>query len=315
MSTQVYEAHNVDAAEQLISELFTPVRLRVSGGNGTMCLARTSLGDHVALNRFTFGMGYTTQGPALGVIPIARIRAGTVTNCYDGHEHDNGPGDVMISLPPDRDWQGIAANLDSETVYLDPALLAQVADGPPRTGPVLRFTGHRPVSATAARLWSDTYDFVLATVDTLPAGTGSLLTGSLARLLTATALTVFPNNARTDPTSADRHDAHPATVRRVVAFIDAHAHADISVADIAAAAHVTIRALQLAFRRHLDTTPTGYLRRVRLHHAHQDLLAADPSSGDTVSAIAARLGFVNHSRFTAAYRATYGIPPSHTLRQ
>jgi hypothetical protein len=32
------------------------------------------------------------------------------------------------------------------------------------------------------------------------------------------------------------------------------------VADIAAAARVTTRAVQLAFRRHLDTTPTDYLR-------------------------------------------------------
>jgi len=30
------------------------------------------------------------------------------------------------------------------------------------------------------------------------------------------------------------------------------------------AAHVTVRAVQLAFRRHLDTTPMAYLRRVRL---------------------------------------------------
>ncbi|GGQ70161.1 helix-turn-helix transcriptional regulator [Couchioplanes azureus] len=313
MSTEVYETHDVDAAEQLLSELFTPVRLHVSGGTGSMRLARTRLGAHASLNRFTFGMGYTTQGPALGVIPIGRIRAGTVTNCYDGHEHDSGPGDVMISLPPDRDWQGIAANLDSETVYLDPVLLAQVADGPPRTGPVLRFTENRPISAAAARRWSDTYDYVLTTVDTLPADTGTMLTGSLARLLTATALTVFPNNARTDPTSADRHDAHPATVRRAVAFIDTNACTDISIADIAAACHVTIRTVQLAFRRHLDTTPAAYLRRARLAGAHHDLRTTDPRTA-TVAAIAARWGFPNHSRFTATYRATYGVPPSHTLR-
>ena len=59
-------------------------------------------------------------------------------------------------------------------------------------------------------------------------------------------------------------------------FIEENAHADITVADIAAAASVTVRAIQLAFRRHLDTTPLEYLRRVRLGHAHRDLLAADP---------------------------------------
>jgi transcriptional regulator GlxA family with amidase domain len=43
-------------------------------------------------------------------------------------------------------------------------------------------------------------------------------------------------------------------------FVDDNAHRDISITDIASAVHVTIRAAQLAFRRHLSTTPTAYLR-------------------------------------------------------
>jgi len=55
-----------------------------------------------------------------------------------------------------------------------------------------------------------------------------------------------------------------ATVRRATAFIEQHAHTDINMADIAAAANVSIRAVQCAFRRHLNTTPMAYLRAVRL---------------------------------------------------
>jgi len=51
--------------------------------------------------------------------------------------------------------------------------------------------------------------------------------------------------------------------------------------------------LQRAFRQYRDTTPMGYLRRIRLDHAHRELLTADPSRGDTVSAIAARWGFAH----------------------
>ena len=136
----------------------------------------------------------------------------------------------------------------------------------------------------------------------------------MARLLAATVLTAFPNTALTDPAIEDRRDAHPATLRRAVAFIDEHAHTDVTTADIAAAAHVTIRAVQLAFRRHLDTTPTEYLRRVRLDHAHHDLLAADPTR-DSVTATAYRWGFPSPSRFAAYYRAAYGVPPGETLRR
>jgi hypothetical protein len=35
--------------------------------------------------------------------------------------------------------------------------------------------------------------------------------------------------------------------------------------------HVSIRIIQVAFRRHLDTTPTAQLRQVRLHDVHHDL--------------------------------------------
>lgn len=80
-------------------------------------------------------------------------------------------------------------------------------------------------------------------------------------------------------------------MRRAVAFIEENAHLDITVADIAAAVCVTTRAVQLAFQRHLDTTPTAYLRRARLARAHADLTRASPGDGLTVTAVAYRWGF------------------------
>jgi len=67
-------------------------------------------------------------------------------------------------------------------------------------------------------------------------------------------------------------------------------------------------------RRHLDTTPSAYLRRARLDRAHQQLCAASPGDGVTVTEIATRWGFASPSRFTASYRDTCGVLPSHTLR-
>lgn len=104
------------------------------------------------------------------------------------------------------------------------------------------------------------------------------------------------------------------TVGLAVAFIRERARDDIGVADIAAASFVTIRAVQLAFRRYLGTTPLGYLRQVRLERAHEQLLSAD-SDRTTVSAVAADWHFSNASRFSGHYRAAYGVPPVQTLRQ
>lgn len=113
---------------------------------------------------------------------------------------------------------------------------------------------------------------------------------------------------------ADRYRVSSGTLRDAIAFIDRNARDDISVADIATATHVTVRAIQLAFRHHLATTPLGYLRQVRLENAHRALLAASPASS-SVTTIAADWQFANPSRFAARYRATYGVSPGHTLRQ
>jgi transcriptional regulator GlxA family with amidase domain len=145
--------------------------------------------------------------------------------------------------------------------------------------------------------------------------TAPLLAGTTARLLAAALLTTFPNTwATTEPTYQDRIDATPAAMHRAVTFIETNADCDITAVDIARAAHVTVRAVQLAFRRHLDTTPMAYLRLVRLEHAHKELSAARAGDGTTISEVAARWGYPNLSRFTMQYRKAYGNPPSHTLR-
>lgn len=88
---------------------------------------------------------------------------------------------------------------------------------------------------------------------------------------------------------------------------------DWSVADLAAATATSVRSLQEGFRRSLDTTPTAYLRRLRLERVRDDLLAAAPG-GANVTAVSARWGFTHHGRFAAAYAARFGERPSDTLR-
>jgi transcriptional regulator GlxA family with amidase domain len=72
--------------------------------------------------------------------------------------------------------------------------------------------------------------------------------------------------------------------------------------------------VQLAFARHLETTPLAHVRRVRLDCAHRDLLAADLAR-QTVAGVACRWGFHSPGRFAVLYRQAYGVPPSHTIRQ
>jgi AraC-like DNA-binding protein len=205
-------------------------------------------------------------------------------------------------------------DLECQTVIVDLSLLAQVAATSSTRAPgPIRLTGYQPTSPLAAQHWQRTIEYLREMLANAEATAQPLIMGGAARLLAATVLTTFPNTALTEPTTQDRHDATAATLRRAIAFIEQHAHTDISSADIAAAANISIRAVQLAFRRHLNSTPMSHLRAVRLDRAHQDLLAADPGRGDTVTSIANRWGFYHPSRFTTHYRRTYGVTPRHTL--
>lgn len=165
-------------------------------------------------------------------------------------------------------------------------------------------------SRRAAQLLAETKDGLAETLASLGSRRPSGHDGVVARSRLAR---IHAARLRNLTAAADRHESSRGTVPRAIAFIDEHARDDISAADIAAAACVTPRAVQLAFRRHLGITPMGYLRQVRLEQAHRELLSAR-ADDRTVTRIAADWGFTNLSRFSAQYRETYGVPPSHTLR-
>ncbi|MQW85503.1 helix-turn-helix transcriptional regulator [Sinorhizobium saheli] len=103
----------------------------------------------------------------------------------------------------------------------------------------------------------------------------------------------------------------PRQVRRALEFARAHAAMPITISDMAAAAGVSVRALQANFRRFLNATPMAYLRQLRLEGAHHDIVNAHPSA--TVAEIARRWGFMHLGRFSQEYRATFGVVPSADL--
>lgn len=228
------------------------------------------------------------------------------------------PGDIFLlipDLPNDANYHGyrigtLSLDLDDITPIAVDLTGIDSAD--------LRFDRYRPLTSQLARHWRATVRHVAR--DLLPNDdvmAQPLTRHEITRMLVTALLVTFPNTALAAAHDGDRSisdGTEPAVVRRAVGFIDAHADAPIGIGEIAAASGIGPRALQQAFRRHRDTTPLAYLRRVRLEHAHRDLQVADPTRGDTVSAIATRWGFTHHGRFAAQYRRAYGRSPNHTLR-
>ena len=245
-------------------------------------------------------------------VSIDTVIAGTVQADRAKDTNRYQPGDVMLGSWPQASFTSRTHRVRGRALTLPVSLLYTVAGRAPSAP--LRFVSPRPASAADRTRWTSTAGYVDTLLASPAAAASPLIIGSAARLLAATVLVAFPNSWDTDPAARDRTDASTATLRRAIAFIDEHAARDISVADVAAAAHVTTRAVQIAFRRHYGTTPAGSLRRVRLDRARQDLLAADPAR-ESVTAVAYRWGFASPGQFTAAYQQAYGVTPDQTLRQ
>jgi AraC-like DNA-binding protein len=106
----------------------------------------------------------------------------------------------------------------------------------------------------------------------------------------------------------------PTTVRRAHEYIEMHAHEPLTVAQVAAWAGVSVRALQQGFQRSLGATPHQVIQRTRLERARHDLLNSSADEA-TVAGIGSKWGFPHAGRFAALYHARYNEYPSMTLRR
>ncbi|GAB1692344.1 helix-turn-helix transcriptional regulator [Krasilnikovia sp. M28-CT-15] len=245
-------------------------------------------------------------------ILAVHLSSGRCRHRWPGGEVWVGERGTLLLPPYGYDHFNDCSDGSGVTLPMDVVLrVAEEATGLDRAA--VRFTGLLPVSPMAHRHWLATADYVRGGIYSL-ALSPPLLLNAAQQMVAASMLATFPNTTMTTDVRTPRDAATPAVVRRAVAFIDARAEHPITLTDIAAAAGVVPRTLQYAFRRHRDTTPTGYLRQVRLARAHEQLLAAEPGDGTTVTEVAARWGFARPHRFATAYRQVYDRPPGLTLR-
>ncbi|WP_243774457.1 AraC family transcriptional regulator [Actinomadura barringtoniae] len=270
---------------------------------------RRAILGQVSIDRLNLDYAMSYDVDPLGKVCLCTVSSGTIAQQVAGQDEEVfGPGDTVLFTPPDKPYKGEIRRSCYDIIMLDPALLAQVA-GQELAEPI-DLGGHRPVSKAAADNLVKTIAYLRGVLQDPELAGSPLIVSAASQLLAASVLTAFPDQAHAD--ERDQTAAQPETVRRAAAFIDDHADAAITLADIAAAAKVGTRALQYGFRQHLDTTPMAYLRRVRLVAAHADLVAAQ-GEHTTVTAIATRWGFHHPGRFATTYQEVYGCPPSRTL--
>ena len=303
-----------EIAKFLDSAYGVVMRLEENGPhNASLTHARVDIGA-VAVDDIALPGELHAEPDPLNKVVIVWAHDGKVSSQCDGLSGEAVEGEVTVLAQPDLPYSAHFVDVNSTTILLDADLIADVAgattDG---EAPAIRFSSFRPVDQAAARLLTDTVTYIKDCVLADDKVATPLVLGQCSRMLATVTLSTFPNTIGPEPRSYDRTDSGPALLRRALAYIEANAANDIALADIARAVHVTPRAVQYMFRRHLDCTPLRYLRKLRLDLAHRDLLAAQRRD-ETVTQIAAQWGFMHTGRFAVLYRQTYGQSPHETLR-
>ncbi len=104
-------------------------------------------------------------------------------------------------------------------------------------------------------------------------------------------------------------------LQKAVDYIHAHASDRMTVVDIASAACVSARTLEVAFRRRYDQSPLGYVRGVQLDRVHEALRTARLAKRPVqVTDVAMANGFTHMGRFAGYYKKRFGNSPTQTLR-
>lgn len=307
---------DVEQAHEMLRDTYGRYQVRLHGGTeGFAYSQHTAVAGPLAVDEVRHTMQVAVTADPLEYLGSAVVVHGRVS-VRAGREEASLTADGAIlyrcGTPLSVDWDDLAVRLVRLPVH-EVARVAEARWGVDAAS--FRFEGMTPVSAEMGQYWRETVGYVHRAFEgPHPAVVSPLLRAALVEFTAAAQLAVFPNTATSAGYVRGPGMVPPAALRRAVAFIDAHADEPVSLAQMARAAGVTGRALQHGFMRHYNTTPTGYLRRVRLQRAHHELEAADPTDGTTVAATARRWGWANPAHFAAAYRQVYGELPSHTLR-
>jgi AraC-like DNA-binding protein len=318
LATEIIELKTDDpeVAHDALNELYGADQPMVVSGDPTdfLCEFEIASGETVGSDRVRHTMSARSSMAPTGFFLAATLISGTLERFVtDREEHRLGGGDVVL-YPADQMLLATWDDIELATVRIPFEVIERTAAERCEKADPVRFTGMRPISPRRGRSWERLTSFVRGQmVGSSPVVEQPILEAQLAELIAAMALMTFPNSAVRIDHAPRRAGTSGAAVRRGVAFIEENAGVPITLSEIAEAAGVGPRTLQRGFARHLETSPTAYLARIRLRRARGDLLAADPESTATVEAVARRWGFADATRFAVAYRALHGHPPGVDL--
>ncbi|WTW98830.1 AraC family transcriptional regulator [Streptomycetaceae bacterium NBC_01309] len=322
-----YSGSDISQFQRAVAEHLAPYRLRILGTEpfrGRLTIARS--GD-VVVAAVTCSVGVVAE---IEVLPqnsyFVTLTSGLTTQVDGGpvehRSHVVGPGQRVRAR-----W---AAHRPVTIIKVSRRLVERVwrAQGGRASAMPLRFAVPLDQVAVRSGVWEALADAFVAAYQSGLLGGSTAVNARFDQLLAQTLLSLQPHVRPKPVRDPEVHVPHragtpeangvlpvPAPVRRAIDFCHARAHEQLTVADIADAAGMSVRRLQATFRTHVGTAPIEYIKRVRLAGVHADLKRiADGTVNETITDAALRWGFTHLGRFSGIYRAEFGQLPSQTAR-
>lgn len=315
---ELFRSSDLDFTREAVGRIFTPHRLDLIGKNANLNARMHSrrLRD-VSVSYIAYGGEVRVEPGELETFYVVQVPLSGSSRVRCGTQQVYSTPDVATVVSP---TEPLSQRLSADCAWLicrieRAALEAHLRDmlGEPLPEP-LRFDLGMNVTDGYGQSWRSALTILVNELDR---------PGSLINALPAackyeeglmTALLVAQRHNYTDFFERRQPAAPSRAVGLAQELMESHPEWEHTISGLAREAGVSVRALQKGFRDQLETTPSTYLREVRLRRAHAELLAARPDRA-TVGSIAARWGFMHAGRFAALYRRHFGEPPLDTLRR
>lgn len=133
-----------------------------------------------------------------------------------------------------------------------------------------------------------------------------LVVGALVEHALVHTMRRYANVRRSEHLELSRAGLVDRRIRLAVELMHAHMHRELSLEEIASAAHLSPFHFSRLFKKLTGATPHAYLASLRAARA-RDLLAETDLS---VTEVGARVGYMSSSHFSKAFRQSTGISPS-----
>ncbi|TNC28506.1 AraC family transcriptional regulator [Amycolatopsis alkalitolerans] len=313
---KLFESRNLDETRDHVAKIFCPHKLDLLGPNAELhARMHCHRIRNIAIAYVAYGWDTRVDPGELGSFFAVMLPAAGTGTYQSSFEHvQTGAEMIAVASPTEpvqmrlsKDCGNIVVRIERAAVE---ARLSEMLNGPLRRP--IRFQLGMDVTTGYARSWVQSLKASIADLG----NPDSLLTHPLAmeqfeQALIVGLLLAQPHNY-TRMLNGDHRPVPSRLLGVTVDLLEGHPEWAHTSASLARQAGVSVRALQKAFREQLDSSPSEYLRGVRLQRVHDELCAAQCDT-TTVGEITSRWGIVHHGRFAAVYRARFGESPKQTL--